>query len=147
METDTARQLEDLFHEVGEAHHKAYIETDGADPEWPLWYADYLRERLGALLHASFTKGEIIHQLVLVASEEPYSAAGANWARYTTPRRLSLFTHDQGSSTRGNAVAAFSSPRGILSCRRPRQEMRTCPVSRPRPPLWPSRGPRGSGWR
>ncbi len=46
METDLARQLEGLFHEVGEAHHQAYIETDGADPEWPLWYADYLRERL-----------------------------------------------------------------------------------------------------
>jgi hypothetical protein len=30
-----AGQLEDLFHEVGEAHHQAYIETDGADPEWP----------------------------------------------------------------------------------------------------------------
>jgi hypothetical protein len=37
METDLARQLEDLFHEVGEAHHQAYIETDGVDQEWPLW--------------------------------------------------------------------------------------------------------------
>src|SRR5215208_7014498 len=46
METDLAGQLEGLFHEVGEAPHQAYIETDGADPEWPLWYADYLRERL-----------------------------------------------------------------------------------------------------
>jgi hypothetical protein len=26
METDLARQLESLFHEVGEAHHQAYIE-------------------------------------------------------------------------------------------------------------------------
>jgi hypothetical protein len=26
MEPDTARQLEDLFHEVGEAHHQAYID-------------------------------------------------------------------------------------------------------------------------
>jgi hypothetical protein len=33
METDLARHLEGLFHEVGEAHHQAYIETDGADPE------------------------------------------------------------------------------------------------------------------
>ncbi len=33
METDLARQFEGLFHEVGEAHHQAYIETDGADPE------------------------------------------------------------------------------------------------------------------
>ena len=33
METDLARHLEGLFHEVGKAHHQAYIETDGADPE------------------------------------------------------------------------------------------------------------------
>jgi hypothetical protein len=33
METDLAGQLEGSFHEVGEAHHQAYIETDGADPE------------------------------------------------------------------------------------------------------------------
>ena len=32
---DLARQLEGVFHEVGEAHHQAYIETDGADSEWP----------------------------------------------------------------------------------------------------------------
>lgn len=33
MKTDLARQLEGLFHEVDEARHQAYIETDGADPE------------------------------------------------------------------------------------------------------------------
>jgi hypothetical protein len=49
METDLAGQFEGLFREVGEAHHQVHIETDGADPEWPLWYADYLRERLGGL--------------------------------------------------------------------------------------------------
>jgi hypothetical protein len=82
METDLARQLEGLFREVGEAHHQAYIETDGADPEWPLWYADYLRERLSALLDASFTKSELVHMLVLVSGEQPLRAPGANWARF-----------------------------------------------------------------
>jgi hypothetical protein len=82
METDLSGQLEVLFHEVGEAHHQAYIETDGADPEWPLWYADYLRERLGDLLDASFTKSELVHMLVLVANEQPLRAPGGNWAIY-----------------------------------------------------------------
>ena len=93
METDLARQLEDLFHEVGEAHHQAYIEADGADPEWPLWYADYLRERLGGLLDASFTKSELVHMLVLVANEQPLMAPGANWPD-TTPGSSSGSTHD-----------------------------------------------------
>lgn len=90
-ETGLAHQLEDLFHEVGEAHHQAYIETDGADPEWPLWYADYLRDRLGALLDASFTRSELVHLLVLVASEQPYVAPGANWARYYAKKFISLY--------------------------------------------------------
>jgi hypothetical protein len=81
-ETDLTGQLEGLFHEVGEAHHQAYIETDGADPEWPLCYADYLRERLGALLDVSFTRSQLVYLLIRVASEQPLNAPGANWARY-----------------------------------------------------------------
>jgi hypothetical protein len=80
--TDLAQQLEKLFRETGEAHHQAYIETDGADPEWPLWYADHLRERLGALLDANFTRSELVYLLIWLANEQPLNAPGANWARY-----------------------------------------------------------------
>jgi hypothetical protein len=90
-ETDLAQQLEELFREAGAAHHQAYIETDGADPEWPLWYADYLREKLGALLDANFTKSELVYLLVLVANEQPLSAPGANWARYYAKFFISLY--------------------------------------------------------
>ena len=90
-EADLARQLEELFREVGEAHHRAYIETDGADPEWPLWYADYLRERLGPLLDATFTKSELVYLLILVANEQPLIAPGANWARYYAKKFISLY--------------------------------------------------------
>ena len=81
-EMDLAGQLEELFRETGEAHHQAYIETDGADPEWPLWYADYLHERLGLLLDASFTRSELVYLLIWVANEQPLNSPGANWARY-----------------------------------------------------------------
>lgn len=81
-ELDLAGRLEDLFRETGEAHHQAYIETDGADPEWPLWYAGYLQERLGRLLEASFTESELVYLLIWVANEQPLNAPGADWARY-----------------------------------------------------------------
>jgi hypothetical protein len=81
-EQDLARQLEGLFRETGEAHHQAYIETDGADPEWPLWYAGYLHERLAPLLGAGFTKSELVYLLIWVANEQPLDAPGADWARY-----------------------------------------------------------------
>jgi hypothetical protein len=81
-ELDVARRLEELFRETGEAHHQAYIETNGADPEWPLWYAGYLQERLGTFLEASFTKSELVYLLIWVANEQPLNAPGADWARY-----------------------------------------------------------------
>jgi hypothetical protein len=87
-EVDLARQLEELFRETGEAHHQAYIETDGADPEWPLWYADYLRERLGPLLDANFTQSELVYLLIWISNEQPLRAPGANWARYYARKLL-----------------------------------------------------------
>jgi hypothetical protein len=90
-EIDLTQQLEGIFREVGEAHHQAYIETDGADPEWPLWYADYLRDKLAPLLDASFTKSELVYLLVMVANEQPLTAPGANWARYYARKFISLY--------------------------------------------------------
>ncbi len=36
-----------------------YIDTDGFDPEWPLYYADHLLGRLNELLGAKLTKSEL----------------------------------------------------------------------------------------
>jgi hypothetical protein len=60
------------------------------NPEWPLWYADYLRERLVELLDASFTKSELVHMLVLIANEQPLVAPGANWAGYYAKKFVAL---------------------------------------------------------
>jgi hypothetical protein len=91
-DADLTRQLEGLFREAGEAHHQAYIETDGVDPEWPLWYADYLRSRLTPLLDASFTRSQLVYLLVMMANEQPLTAPGANWARYYAKKLLALYT-------------------------------------------------------
>ena len=81
-EANLNQQLQELFREVGEAHHQAYIQTDGADPEWPLWYAKFLQGRLHHLLHASFTQSELVYLLILVANEQPLRAPGADWPNY-----------------------------------------------------------------
>lgn len=51
-------------------------------PEWPLWHAEYLREKLAPPLDASFTKSEVESQIFRVASEHPLEAPDTNWARY-----------------------------------------------------------------
>jgi hypothetical protein len=37
-------RLAELLSRTAEAHHRAFAATDGADPDWPAWYASYLLE-------------------------------------------------------------------------------------------------------
>lgn len=64
MESNKIYELANLLKETGQAHHQAFIETDGADPEWALWYASYLKEPLSDLLNREFSQSQIIYELV-----------------------------------------------------------------------------------
>lgn len=75
-------QLVRLFEETAEAHHAAYRETDGAHPDWPIWYAEYLHEKLSQLLNARFTLSELVYLLVGLDKEVQQKAPGANWRVY-----------------------------------------------------------------
>jgi hypothetical protein len=76
------QQLENLFREASEAHHEAFIATGGEDPEWPLWYADYMLEELWELLDVEFTKSQLVYLLITASNEQQMKAPGANWAWY-----------------------------------------------------------------
>jgi hypothetical protein len=77
-----AQQLAELFKETREAHHQAFIATDGRHADWPMWYAEYLHEKLTAMLGAKFSKSELIYLLVLVSKEQPLRAPGSEWTAY-----------------------------------------------------------------
>ena len=64
MASSKSEQLVALLEKTGHAHHQAFIETDGADPEWAMWYADNLKLPLSALLQHDFTQSLIIYELV-----------------------------------------------------------------------------------
>jgi NAD(P)H-hydrate epimerase len=81
-ELSLTQEIEVLFRETGSAHHRAYQTTNGADPEWPLWYATYLHPKLNTLLNTAFTKSELVSLLVLAAKEQARTAPGADWASY-----------------------------------------------------------------
>jgi NAD(P)H-hydrate epimerase len=65
-----------LVQECGEAHHKAYAESDGADPDWALWYAPWLQARSEEL--SGRTRSELTYLLVKAdkaradAGDEPW---------------------------------------------------------------------------
>lgn len=63
------------------------------DPEWPLWYADYLQERLGPLLDANFTEPR-------PRVRRPEATSGYNW-RECEPRRRAAGRRTGVSKRRG----------------------------------------------
>jgi NAD(P)H-hydrate epimerase len=76
-EAELARLLED----VADRHHRAYEVADGADPEWPLWYATDLQARLWDRGGRLPTRSELVS--LLVAAERAHRAAGSSepWAQ------------------------------------------------------------------
>lgn len=74
--------VSELLRRTGEMHHHDFLDTDGADPEWPLYYAERLQEPIGELLDAQLSKSELVYLLVRLAHEQPLEAPGAAWQRY-----------------------------------------------------------------
>ena len=89
--TNLALQVKELFRETGHAHHEAFSDIDGADPEWPAWYAERLHRRLCTLLQADLTRSELVYLLIRVSSKQPLDAPGANWARYYAKFFIGLY--------------------------------------------------------
>lgn len=79
---ETIQELADLLCETQRAHHQAYIDTDGFDPEWPIWYADYLMPRLRPRLGPDKSKSELIYLLVHLSRIQPAEAPDASWSHY-----------------------------------------------------------------
>jgi NAD(P)H-hydrate epimerase len=82
IDSTKRQQVIDLLREAGDAHHRAYAETDGADVEWPIWYAEYLQQRLGALLNAQFSRSELVYVLISLDREAQRMAPGGDWRDY-----------------------------------------------------------------
>ncbi len=71
-----------LFEQTGKAHHDAFAAVDGADVEWPIWYAEYLIDKLPTLLNATFTKSEMIYLMVHLNKQQAIEAPQEKWPRY-----------------------------------------------------------------
>ena len=75
-------ELANLLRETGRAHHEAYIETNGFDPEWPLWYAEYLKDKLPDHLGRELTRSEIIYNLMGAQQAQEDEESSEPWPEY-----------------------------------------------------------------
>jgi len=79
---DKVTSLAQLFRETAMAHHEAYSATDGDDPAWPLWYADYLYDRVTPFLGEPMSKDALIDALTRLDQEVKSGAGSDDWAEY-----------------------------------------------------------------
>ena len=87
---DTTTTIEGLLEETASAHHAAYIETDGVDDEWPLWYASYLVDRLRGTAMFAGTRSELVYWLVRLDREYGEADSAIPWTRFYAVRLAAL---------------------------------------------------------
>jgi glutaredoxin len=88
MGIDRAERLAALLKQAGEAHHEAFAATGGDDPDWAIWYADYLHDRLEPFLAEPIPRSRIVHCLVATADEHETVAPETPLSEFLAARIL-----------------------------------------------------------
>jgi hypothetical protein len=74
----------ELLHEVAETHHVVYRITDGDDPDWASWYADWLinLSELPDLMGGAPVRSELVYTLVRLDKEYTSELREEAWEDY-----------------------------------------------------------------
>jgi len=82
------KKISELLHEAGETHHVVYRITDGEDPDWASWYADWLLDHseLPELLGKAPVRSELVHQLVQLDKDFTEQTSDEPWEDWYAER-------------------------------------------------------------
>ena len=82
-----------LLHEAAETHHVVYRITDGDDPDWASWYADWLLDHseLPDLLGARPVRSHLVHELVEIDRAYLATSPDASWEDWYAERLAAEF--------------------------------------------------------
>ena len=82
-----------LLHEAAETHHVVYRSTDGDDPDWASWYADWLLDHseLAELLGARPIRSHLVHALVRLDRGYTIDAPSERWEDWYASRLTDEF--------------------------------------------------------
>jgi hypothetical protein len=88
---DRAKSLSALLHEAAETHHVVYRITDGEDPDWASWYADWLirLSELPEILGSAPVRSALVYQLVRLDREYTAAPRDERWEDFYARELLS----------------------------------------------------------
>ena len=82
MNTELLEGIAELLKQTGQAHHTAFAETDGADPDWPIWYAEYARDKFAERFSMDFTKSQLVYCLMRADMEHQARSPDSSWPQF-----------------------------------------------------------------
>jgi hypothetical protein len=86
-------QISALLHQVAETHHVVFAITDGTDPDWATWYADWLANlsSIGELLGGRPVRSELTYVLVGLDKEYTLQNPAEKWEDFYAARLAKHF--------------------------------------------------------
>jgi hypothetical protein len=81
---ENPERISELLHEAAETHHAVYRITDGEDPDWASWYADWLTNlsKLPDLLEVKPVRSELVYMLVRLEKKYTMESPSEKWEDY-----------------------------------------------------------------
>ena len=88
-----ASRISALLHEAAETHHVVYRITDGEDPDWASWYADWLLDHseLPDELGAAPVRSHLVHALVQFDLDYTAKKRDESWEEWYARGLIGLF--------------------------------------------------------
>jgi len=108
-------KLSELFRHAARAHHEAFAATGGKDPEWPLWFTNYLMEPLGRALDTTFTRSHLIYCLMNADFDHQALEPDTDWVDFYASE---FIEHYAPSDTPATDKLALYTMAGCPFCRR-----------------------------
>ena len=88
-----ASRVAELLHEAAETHHVVYRITDGDDPDWASWNADWLLElsELPDVLGSRPVRSHLVHTLVELDRLHSAESPAERWEDWYAGRLIDRF--------------------------------------------------------
>jgi hypothetical protein len=82
-----------VLHEAAETHHAVYRMSDGDDPDWASWYAEWLLDlsELPDLLGGRPVRSHLVHALVELELSYAAESPSDRWEDWYAARLLKRF--------------------------------------------------------
>lgn len=88
MLKDQKEELIKLFVVAGKAHESAFADRDGEDEDWPLWYAEFLKEKINKLLNTKISLSNLVYFLIQFENERNLWSENSEWTSFYSERLI-----------------------------------------------------------